>query len=80
MSESSDYTWYIDTCGDSRTNECITQMLVGATEEAECWEQTCEDNVLSDKSTAQGGWWTYFTTPVPSQSSKIPTLAIPYAV
>jgi len=55
MSESSDYTWYIDTCGDSRTNECITQMLVGATEEAECWEQTCEDNVLSDKSTAQGG-------------------------
>ena len=45
MSEPSDYTWYIDTCGDSRTNECITQMLVGATEEAECWEQNCEDGV-----------------------------------
>ena len=43
MSESSDYTWYIDTCGDSRTNDCIAQMLTGTSDECECWEQLCED-------------------------------------
>lgn len=47
--EQSNYTWYLDPCGDERTNEAIVRMLKLVpgldVEHYECIEQLCEDGV-----------------------------------
>ena len=45
MSEKSDHTWYVDTCGHGEANECLFNMFLGAGEEYQCLGKLCEDGI-----------------------------------